>query len=302
MNCVGNLFMVSIIKKTINNKIVYYLHHTLRIKSSFKSKEKYLGHNIPKNITDLKIDFFKDIYKDKFDIIEKLKSSKNLNYNKQPSSIKTKELINFSINFTYNTNRIEGSTLNLKDSYTLLEEGIVPEKKKLKDIKETEAHQKLFLKLFNTINSNNISITYKNILKWHNELFKDTKPDVAGKIRNYQVGISQSKYVPPYPTELEYELDNFFKWYNNHKSKYHPIILSALVHLKFIAIHPFGDGNGRLSRILMNVILFNNKYPLFIIDYNDRHTYYSSLEKSQVNKDDIPFLTWFLNKYIKFIK
>jgi len=290
--------MVSIIEKILNNKKIYYLHHTLRTKDGFKNIDKYLGSKLPNNLEEIKINFFKDIYKEKLDQIAKIKLNKAKDYKKLPLSIKNKELTNFSIQFTYNTNKIEGSTLSLKDSYSILEDHITPKKKPLRDIKETEAHQKLFLELF----KDKQKINYQNILKWHYKLFKETKNDIAGNIRNYQVGISQSKHKPPLPVELEAELRDFFKWYNKYKDSYHPVILSALIHLRFVEIHPFGDGNGRMSRILMNLVLYNYDYPLFIIDYKNRDSYYNALEKSHTRKDFIPFITWFLNRYLKFIE
>lgn len=290
--------MVTIIKKTINNKKkIFYLHHTKRIKNNFKTIDKYLGAEIPKDIENIKVDFFIDIYKEKINKIEILKKNIKNNKKKQPTSIRQKELTNFAIQFTYNTNRIEGNTLNLKDSYKLLKDHITPENKPLRDIKESESHQKLFLEIF----KDKQNINLQNILKWHDRLFKETKEDISGKIRNYQVGISQSKYKPPTPIELDIELKEFFRWYNNNKDKYHPVVLSALVHLKFVEIHPFGDGNGRMSRLLMNLVLHNNNYPLFIIDYKNRNSYYNALEKSHLKKDFLPFLGWFVNRYLKFI-
>jgi Fic family protein len=74
------------------------------------------------------------------------------------------------------------------------------------------------------------------------------------------------------------------------------------VHLRLVTIHPFGDGNGRITRLLMNIILNNNNCPLFIIDYKNKKSYYSALERSQVKEDDSYFLSWFLKSYLVFIK
>jgi len=78
--------------------------------------------------------------------------------------------------------------------------------------------------------------------------------------------------------------------------------LSALTHLKFVTIHPFGDGNGRISRLVMNYVLNRLGYPMLDIDYSDRRTYYNALERSQRHKNDIVFLEWFMKRYFKAYK
>jgi Fic family protein len=106
--------------------------------------------------------------------------------------------------------------------------------------------------------------------------------------------------MPPSPVEVYPMLTEFFKWYKN--NKLHPIELAALVHLKLVTIHPFGDGNGRITRLVMNFVLNGKKYPLFDIPYEKRNGYYNALERSQDNKDDKVFLQWFVKRYIKEYK
>ena len=83
------------------------------------------------------------------------------------------------------------------------------------------------------------------------------------------------------------------------KDKLNPIELAALVHLKFVSIHPFGDGNGRISRLMMNFVLHKHNYPMLDIPYTKRNSYYTSLERSQIKRDNSPFLNWFFKRYIK---
>ena len=82
-------------------------------------------------------------------------------------------------------------------------------------------------------------------------------------------------------------------------AKIHPVELAALAHLKFVTIHPFADGNGRISRLIMNFILNQKGYPMFDIPYEARNSYYNALERSQVKKEDRIFLQWLVKKYIK---
>jgi len=286
--------MVSVIEKKNGNSKAYYLHITLRSKKGYKNLDKYIGTKIPLDLRNKKLDFFVCSQKEILEKIDYSVLKHNNNLKGLPKSIQDKELLDISIKFTYNTNRLEGNTLNLKESYLLIKDNISPAKS-LIDIKETESHQKLFIKLIKTKQN----ITYQNMLNWHYELLKETNKDISGKIRNYQVKISGSKFIPPTPVELSLELDSFFKWYNKNKKTMHPIILSALVHLRLVTIHPFGDGNGRIARLLMNIVLNNSNYPLFIVDYRNRKSYYSALEKSQVKEDDSYFLNWFIKSYFK---
>ena len=140
------------------------------------------------------------------------------------------------------------------------------------------------------------------ILKWHKDLLKYTNDDIAGKIRDYDVAIAQSKFKPPIYLELDFLLKEFFDWYNKNKLKIHAIEFAALVHLKLVTIHPFGDGNGRISRLIMNFVLKNNKFPLLDIPYTKRSGYYNALERSQIKKEESIFVQWFFRRYIEAYK
>jgi len=212
-----------------------------------------------------------------------------------PKKIEEKELETFAIEFTYTTNRIEGSTLTHRETALLLEKGITPARRPIEDVKEAELHRKVFYEMLNYKKN----ITIATVIHWHEELFKETKKDRAGIIRKYDVGIAGSKYIPPHPIELDFLLRDFFDWYNKNKKKTHPVHLAALAHLKFVSIHPFGDGNGRISRLLMNYVLHKNNYPMLVIDYSERNSYYNALEKSQIDKEVHSFTLWFFKRYVK---
>ena len=83
------------------------------------------------------------------------------------------------------------------------------------------------------------------------------------------------------------------------KRKLHVFELAGLVHLKFVTIHPFGDGNGRISRLLQNFVLKKNKYPMLDIPYKDREEYYDNLEDCQINKIQKPFTNYLKREYFK---
>lgn len=289
--------MASIKKRiTKNGLIYYYLVHSIRKgNNKIEKKEIYLGKEIPKHIDELKIKLLRESYKELYDSIELIKKNYNKEIQNTPKSIKEKTLELFVTRFTYDTQRIEGSTLSLRDTANLLEKGITPKDKPIEDIKEAENHKRLFYKILEYKKD----LSYSLILEWHKVLFHETKPDIAGNIRKYKVGISGSRFIPPLPVEIYPLMVDFFKWYNRNKEKLHPIELAALVHLKFVTVHPFGDGNGRISRLIMNFVLNKKGYPLFNIPYESRNSYYNSLERSQIKDEWNHFLLWFMKNYIK---
>lgn len=288
--------MVTVKKKVLKGQTYYYLEHNIRKGKQVQTKDLYLGRKIPANIEGLKKKFLDDIYKEKwYRNADKIKERYSKEQRTIPKSVREKELQNFAIKFTYDTQRIEGSTLTHRETADLLERGITPKSKPMRDVKEAEAHRDLFYEILKL----GKDISFQVVLDWHWKLFHITKPDIAGKLRKYQVGIDGSKFMPPSPVEVYPMLMEFFKWYNKNKNKLHPVELAALVHLKFVTIHPFGDGNGRISRLIMNFILNRKKYPMLDIPYTGRNSYYNALERSQVKKADRTFVQWLVKKYIK---
>ena len=287
--------MVELKKLKKGNKEYFYLVHSYREGKSIKKKQLYLGNTIPKDLDKKKKKFIQEFYKEKFlNNIDQIKKNFNKTYNQLPKSAKEKSKENFAIKFTYNTQRIEGSTLTLKETANLLEHGISPGSKPLRDAKEAESHKKVFFEMLDYEKK----LSLQAVLKWHLELMQDTKKDIAGKIRNHDVAISQSKFSPPMHIELDTLLKEFFDWHNKEKKNIHPVELAALAHLKFVTIHPFSDGNGRMSRLMMNFILKENNFPLLDIQYTKRTSYYNALERSQVNGDDNIFIQWFFRRYL----
>jgi len=288
--------MVNIKRRIIAGKTYYYLEHSIRENRKVVNKTKYLGETIPKNIEKLKKDFMLELYKKKwFYFFEKIKNNYINEKKIMPPSSRKKEMQTFAVKFTYNTQRIEGSTLSLRETANLLEKGITPKDKQIDDVLEAEAHKIVFYEILEYKKDLSLQI----MLYWHKKMFEKTKPDIAGKIRNHQVAISRSKFIPPMPMELDFQLKEFFDWYNKNKNKLNPVELAALVHLKMVTIHPFSDGNGRISRLMMNFVLNKKNYPMLDIAYERRNSYYTALERSQIKKDDSPFLSWFFRMYLK---
>ena len=186
-------FMVNVVKRRKGNQDYYYLYHDSK-KDKRKQHEVYLGKVIPEDIDERKKEFALDIEReDWIPDLEKIHQNYKKEIKKIPPSIQEKNLKAFSVKFTYNTQRIEGSTLTLKDTRLLLEDGLTPSNRPSRDIKETEIHQKLFLEVM----KQKEDLSLKVVKKWHKELFTQTKSDIAGLLRDYNVGIGGSKFVPP---------------------------------------------------------------------------------------------------------
>lgn len=295
--------VVELKKLEKGNKKYFYLAHSYRDGKSVKKKQVYLGGSIPKDIENQKIKFMREFYAERFlKNIDKIKKNFNMEYGLMPKSVREKSKENFAIKFTYNSQKIEGSTLTLKETADLLEGGISPGSKPIRDAKEAEAHRKVFFEMLNYKKNMNLQI----VLKWHKDLMQDTERDIAGKVRNHNVAIARSKFSPPMYIELDTLLKEFFDWYNKEKKNLHPMELAALTHLKFVTIHPFSDGNGRISRLLMNFVLKDNDFPLLDIQYIKRAGYYNALERSQMKEDENIFIQWlfrrYLSEYKKYLK
>lgn len=291
--------MVAVAKRKRGENDYYYLYHDVIKNGKKQQHEKYLGQEIPPDLAERKKQFLDEIYREEwFPQIDWIKQNFSKEQTVMPDSAREKEFQNFVIQFTYDTQRIEGSTLTHRETADLLEKGITPATKPIRDVKETEAHSKLFQELVKTKEE----MTHHSLMYWHERLFKETKPDVAGKPRTWDVRISGSKFIPPAHTDVRPLLTGFFEWYDANKQKLHPVELAALVHLKLVTIHPFGDGNGRITRLVMNLVLNLAGYPMLVIPYGGRTRYYKALERAQVQKDDRIFVHWFIKKYIKEYK
>ncbi|TFG25283.1 MAG: Fic family protein [Promethearchaeota archaeon] len=291
--------MATIIKHEINGKEYNYLSYSYREGKKVKKKEKYIGISIPpfEELSDLWEDFSHEIVQERWiPLIEGMVENHRKAWNSMPLPIKAKNLRNFGIRFTHHSSKIEGSTLTLREVQAVIEDDITPKDKSVRDVIETKSHMSIYEKMINSTKE----LSMKLICEWHEELFQMTEPNIAGIIRNYPVSIAGSKYEPPMSKiEIEMLLDELFKWYNAMKEKYHPVFIASVMHYRFVCIHPFGDGNGRMTRLLMNYILHESNYPMFDINADMRGQYYNALDNADKKHRDLPFVQWFFKNYIK---
>lgn len=288
--------MVVVKKKVVDGREYYYLQHTVRTPEGVQAREKYLGAKMPSDVEAAKRDLLTEIYRERwYPLLDQVRLNYQTEKRTLPHSAVQKRDRQFSVKFTYDTNRIEGSKLTYRETADLLEKGLSPSQKPIEDIKEAEAHDRVFHEAMRYKKDLSLQV----ILMWHKRLFEETKPDIAGKIRTHTVAISGSRFLPPSPVEVQPLLREFFRWYDRNKPIMHPVELAAGAHLRFVTIHPFADGNGRMSRLLMNFVLHKHGYPLLNVPYEGRRGYYNALERSQVKENDSTFIQWFFRRYLK---
>ncbi|MGM0877459.1 MAG: Fic family protein [Bacillota bacterium] len=226
----------------------------------------------------------------KFNHITKLKSELDQLRPLPPEAVKNLNEV-FRVEWTYNSNAIEGNTLSLIETKVVLEDGLTIGGKRLKEHFEVINHSEAIDFIDEHVIKNKIldEITIKNI---HYLILKNIDNKNAGKYRSINVRISGSKHVPPHFLQIKDEMANLLSWYEGKKNELHPVELAALFHFKFDYIHPFSDGNGRTARLLMNLILMENGYPPAIVkaENEQRMNYYETLETASVNQNVAPFI------------
>jgi len=280
------------------------LENSIRNSEQINTKTPCQSKKVPKNIEKLQEKFHGDhLQKEWYSLLSSLKKSYAEKIRSMPESVREKEQKAFSTRFTYDTGRIEESKLALSETVTLLKKGVAPEGRPfwqwgitpLQDIREARAQKKLFYEILGCKKD----LSFQMVLDWHKKLFQTTKPHIAGKVRKHQISIFGSKFIPPSAVDTHSLLREFFGWYHRNQNRLHPVELAAVAHLKFVTIHPFVDGNGRIARLVMNFILHQNGYPMFNIPYESRRGYFIALERSRTTKRDNAFTQWFTKMYFR---
>lgn len=276
---------MKIITRKKGDKNYFYLKHSFRKGKKVITKEKYLGTKMPSDAGNIILNFKKEFQDNINKKLEAIKKHFQSEWKRLPESVKEKELEEIAIAFTYNTNAIEGSTITLEEAREIIHDKIAPNKP-LRDVKETEAHSKVFLQML----KKNERITGELLLQLHKDIFKETKSDIAGRYRDYLVRVGS--YLAPDWQEVQKMMDELIVFVSKNK-KVNPVELAARAHYKFEKIHPFGDGNGRIGRLLMNYILWRSEYPMLIIEYKKRRSYYKALQKNEET-----FVQYFIRRYL----
>lgn len=281
--------------------------HSYRDKNSVQKIRKYLGSNLSKDEINKRkkeakekiLNIFKEVSTEVFlfrltkNQIEKLNK-----YNDKISILHfdKSEWQKFTEEFVYNTNAIEGSSVEKSEVPDILEGHA-----KNKDEEETKG----VANAIEFIRTTSEDLSLNLILRLHELCFLKSK-HFAGKLRNVEVVISNSsgeiihQGIPA--KEVKSALLEMVDWYKKNKDKFKPLVLSVLIHNQFEYIHPFQDGNGRVGRLLLNYILIRNNYPPVNINLEDRQEYYKCLRDYDLIQDVKPMLRFIINQYKKTLK
>lgn len=187
--------------------------------------------------------------------------------------------------FLYESNRIEGNTLTLRETQLVIQEGLTISGKSMREHLEAINHQEAILFIEDIVNRR--TEFSETVLKQiHALVLHSIDRDNAGQYRRVPVLISGSKHVPPQPYMLQSLMEAYFLFYETFKDQLHSVVMAAEMHERLVSIHPFIDGNGRTARLVMNLILLQKGYPLAIIagDYESRVAYYTALEAASTDK------------------
>lgn len=211
----------------------------------------------------------------------------------------------YKVGLTYASNALEGNTLNLAETKVVLEDGLTIGGKLLKDHYETVGHAKAFDKIFEL--ASNATIVENDIKLLHKLFYEKIDSEKAGKYRTSQVIITGSDVELPKPDELNQKMQEFIMQLPKLKEKLHPVEYAAMVHIIFVNIHPFLDGNGRVARLLMNLALLQNGYNIVVIPPVVRADYILALQETNKgnNKNFINFISEMVlesqKEYLKII-
>lgn len=186
----------------------------------------------------------------------------------------------FLVEYTYNSNAIEGNTLTLQETALVLE-GITIDRKPLKDHLEAVGHKDAFLYVQELIRDN-IPFS-ETIIKQIHTLVLMNRPEDRGIYRRIPVRIMGAYHTPPDPIMVPEMMEKLIAEFT--KKKLHPIENAALFHLKFEGIHPFVDGNGRTGRLILNLFLMQNGYPPINVKFADRKRYYDAFDNYYKDND-----------------
>lgn len=299
-------------KRKVGKRIKYFLAHSYREGSKVHKFRKYLGQDLkPALLEERKKIAEKLILEEihKYNIIKdplqiELSAEEIYSVRKLEAQIPLKishlsesDWKKFSTIFTYNTNAIEGSKLNLQEVKELLEKDKWPDKSK-EDIAEAFGVKEAI----RFIRGTKDYISVRLIMEIHKIVFKNSK-SFAGKLRKKGEevvvvdGQGNIVHEGAPPARINALLRKLIEWYKHNQHKYPGLILGAVVHNQFENIHPFRDGNGRVGRILLNNILIKHHLPPINIDFLNRAEYYASLQSYEKNHDLKPTLELYVKEY-----
>lgn len=192
------------------------------------------------------------------------------------------------LRWTYNSNAIEGNTLTLKETKVALE-GITIGGKTMREHFEAINHKEAIL-FVEELEKKKEPLSEWDIKSIHQLILKNIDDKNSGIYRSINVTISGANHVPPDFLQVQAEMSEFIRWHMNEGRQLHPVERAARVHADFVKIHPFVDGNGRTSRLLMNLELMKDGFPPVVLPVEKRLQYYETLDVTNTKGEYSSFL------------
>lgn len=189
----------------------------------------------------------------------------------------------YRIGLTYTSNALEGNSLTEIETKVLLEDGLTVGGKPLRDTFEAVGHAAAYDYMFGLLGERRITV--EDIRTLHRLFFKSIDEERAGVWRDINIIVTGSEYEFPSPDELPGHIDSLGEWIEGERDAMHPVRFAAMLHLKFVTIHPFVDGNGRVARLLLNTALIQDGYMLAVVPPILRTDYLSAVRRYQQKGD-----------------
>jgi Fic family protein len=198
-----------------------------------------------------------------------------------PSSLVGRLKKQMMIEYTYNSNAIEGNTLTLRETQLVIEEGITVGGKSIAETLEAKNHPEAIEFVEKLVEAKS-ELTEDGVLQVHKLIMANIADD-AGQYRTTGVRITGASFMPPPSSQVRPRMNELLKWLKENPDEHTPIEVAAVFHHRFVQIHPFSEGNGRAARLLMNAILMKNGYPFIAIVSNlDRPKYLRTLMEADL--------------------
>lgn len=192
----------------------------------------------------------------------------------------------YRVGMTYASNALEGNTLTLAETKIVIEDGLTVGGKPMRDHLEAIGHAAAFDQMQKLARRK--TITEPDILELHEIFYRTIDAETAGIYRTVKVFITGSEFVPPSPSNVPRLMKEMIRQSKEMRKNLHPVAFAAWLHLQFVTIHPFIDGNGRTARLLMNLALIQAGYPLAIIPPIRRQEYMWTLQREQMKQIENP--------------
>lgn len=285
-------------EKTIKGKTYYYLTKTSRAGKGWKKTRTYLGPEKPsKEELALLTTPPKYLTKEQASTLLTIKN-RYAEHLKKLTKLDKEKLESATLtHFAYNTSAIEGSSMSLPETGYLLEENKTPQGHDLWEI-----HSALNTKEAYKYIEEMKEINHSAIKKLHKIVMNRILEKELGEYRTVFMKIGVARHKPPAPTEVPALMEKLLGWYRKNKSRMNVFELACLFHIKFEAVHPFRDGNGRVGRLLMNFILLKQGFPILDLPVDKRIEYYRHLDTAQVGKKFKPFVVFAYNVFVEDTK